>query len=106
MLGVNPTELREPLEVFEQGSERSTARHHCRATEPKTAGENRARKTSEDREDSRHYLANGRSMGRDEGIVSDACAIRIITATTILTGAKLVTADDNLMTSALVPTVW
>ena len=33
-------------------------------------------------------------------------ADRIIAATTILTGAKLVTADDNLINSAIVPTVW
>ena len=33
-------------------------------------------------------------------------ADRIIAATTILTGAKLVTADANLINSAIVPTVW
>ncbi len=33
-------------------------------------------------------------------------ADRIIAATTILTAAKLVTADDNLINSAIVPTVW
>lgn len=33
-------------------------------------------------------------------------ADRIIAATTILTGAKLVTADTNLIHSEIVPTVW
>jgi len=43
------------------------------------------------------------SFGRE--INSDP-ADRIIAATTILTGAKLVTADDNLIHSAIIPTVW
>ncbi len=43
------------------------------------------------------------SLGR--GINNDP-ADRIIAATTILTGAKLVTADDNLIHSEIVPTVW
>ena len=43
------------------------------------------------------------SFGRE--INSDP-ADRIIAATTILTGAKLVTADDNLIHSAIIPIVW
>ncbi len=43
------------------------------------------------------------SFGRE---INNDPADRIIAATTILTGAKLVTADDNLITSAIIPTVW
>lgn len=43
------------------------------------------------------------SFGRE---ISSDPADRIIAATTILTGAKLVTADDNLIHSAIIPTVW
>ena len=43
------------------------------------------------------------SFGRE---INNDPADRIIAATTILTGAKLVTADDNLINSAIVPTVW
>ena len=43
------------------------------------------------------------SFGRE---INNDPADRIIAATTILTGAKLVTADDNLITLAIIPTVW
>ena len=43
------------------------------------------------------------SFGRE---INNDPAARIIAATTILTGAKLVTADANLISSAVIPTVW
>ena len=43
------------------------------------------------------------SFGRE---INNDPADRIIAATTVLTGAKLVTADTNLIHSARVPTVW
>lgn len=43
------------------------------------------------------------SFGRE---INNDPADRIIAATTILTGAELITADDNLISSSIVPTVW
>ena len=43
------------------------------------------------------------SFGRE---INNDPADRIIAATTVLTGAKLITADTNLIHSARVPTVW
>ncbi len=43
------------------------------------------------------------SFGRE---INNDPADRIIAATTIVIGAKLVTADENLITSAIIPTIW